>query len=112
MEGAALGLRGLPRSGLSILRRRYTKGLPERATEVAMIVKADLVSHPRQTVVSVTQQRARALQPQSYDPGVWRHADCLLEKFEEMEALEVAKGRKLFERDFFGQVDIAILFDT
>ena len=112
LEGAALGPGRLLRSGMSILRRGYTKGLPERPIEVALIVEANFLSHLCQRAVGAIQQGARTLQPQPYDPGVWSHADCLLEKLEEMEALEVTKGRKFFEGNFFGQVDIAILFDA
>ena len=86
--------------------------MPERPIEVALIVEANLLSDLCQTAVRVAQQGARALEPQPYDPGVWSHADRLLEELEEMEAFKVAKGGKLLEGDFFGQMDIAILFDS
>jgi hypothetical protein len=112
LEDAAPGPDGPLRPEGSILRGGYTKGLPERPIEVALIVEANFLSHLSQTAVGMTQQGARALQSQPHDPGMWRHADRLLEELEEMEAFKVAEGSKLIEGDFFGQMDVALLFDS
>lgn len=76
---------------------------------MALIVEADLLGDLRQAAICVAQQGARTFQPQTNDPRVRRHTYGLLEKLEKMEPFKVAEGRKFFQGDLLGQMNIAIV---